>query len=53
MERNYNEAELIDVCADICVINNAMTIKSFSPELEITINESDDGRNPSKPSNSY
>lgn len=39
-EQNYEEAELIGVCTDICVISNAMIIKAFSPELEISVRES-------------
>lgn len=39
-EHDYEEVELIGVCTDICVISNAMTIKSFAPELEISVNES-------------
>jgi nicotinamidase/pyrazinamidase len=29
--------ELIGVCTDICVISNAMTIKAFNPEVEISV----------------
>lgn len=36
----YEEAELIGVCTDICVISNAMTIKAFSPELAVTVDAS-------------
>lgn len=39
-EYGYDEVELVGVCTDICVISNAMTIKSFAPELEIVVNES-------------
>lgn len=39
-EHDYEEIELIGVCTDICVISNAMTIKAFAPELEISVNES-------------
>lgn len=34
----YEEVELIGVCTDICVISNAMTIKAFVPEAEISVN---------------
>lgn len=34
----YEEVELIGVCTDICVISNAMTIKAFAPEAEISVN---------------
>lgn len=39
MEQGYDAVELIGVCTDICVISNAMTIRAFAPELEISINE--------------
>lgn len=39
-EQKYDEVELIGVCTDICVISNAMIIKAFAPEVEISINES-------------
>ena len=31
------EVELIGVCTDICVISNALLIKAFVPEIEITV----------------
>ena len=31
------QIELIGVCTDICVISNAMTIKAFNPEVEISV----------------
>ena len=37
-EHGYEEVELIGVCTDICVISNAMTIKAFVPEAEISVN---------------
>lgn len=40
MEHSYDEVELVGVCTDICVISNAITIKSFAPELEVFVNES-------------
>lgn len=33
----YDEAILIGVCTDICVISNAMVIRAFSPETNITV----------------
>lgn len=39
-DHNYEEIEMIGVCTDICVISNAMTIKSFAPESEISVKES-------------
>lgn len=35
-----DEAELIGLCTDICVISNAMLIKAFMPELKVSV----DGR---------
>lgn len=32
------EIELIGLCTDICVISNALLIKSFLPEVKITVN---------------
>ena len=36
-KQGYTEVELIGVCTDICVISNAMTIKAFNPEVEISV----------------
>lgn len=36
----YDEIELIGVCTDICVISNALLIKAFYPEIEITVDAS-------------
>ena len=33
-----DEIELIGVCTDICVISNALLLKTFFPECEITVN---------------
>ena len=35
--RDIQKVELIGVCTDICVISNAMTIKAFNPEVEISV----------------
>jgi len=37
---NYNQIELIGVCSDICVISNALIVKSFIPELKIKVDAS-------------
>ena len=34
---NYDSVELVGVCTGICVISNAMLIKAFSPEINITV----------------
>ena len=34
------EIELIGLCTDICVISNALLIKAFCPELEISVDAS-------------
>ena len=36
-EAGYEEAELVGVCTDICVISNAMTMKAFAPEMVIAV----------------
>lgn len=36
-EMQYTQVELIGVCTDICVISNAMVIKAFNPEAEISV----------------
>ena len=33
----YEEAELIGVCTDICVISNALLIKAFAPETKVCV----------------
>lgn len=35
-----NSVELIGLCTDICVISNAVLIKSFFPEIEISVDAS-------------
>ncbi len=37
---SYEEIELVGLCTDICVISNAMIIKSFYPEKRITVDAS-------------
>ena len=34
---DYDEAELMGLCTDICVIANAMLLKSFCPEMKIAV----------------
>lgn len=36
----YDEIELIGICTDICVISNAMLIKAFVPEKQISVDAS-------------
>lgn len=36
-DEGFDEVELIGVCTDICVISNALLIKVFCPETEITV----------------
>ena len=34
------EIQLVGLCTDICVISNALTIKTFLPEIRISVDES-------------
>ena len=34
-----DEIELVGICTDICVISNALTIKTFLPEVKISVDE--------------
>ena len=36
-EQEYTNVELVGVCTDICVINNAMVIKAAAPEANIAV----------------
>ncbi len=36
----YDEAELIGVCTDICVISNALLLKAFAPEMRVRVKAS-------------
>lgn len=38
--KEIESVELIGLCTDICVISNAVLIKSFSPEIEISVDAS-------------
>ena len=35
----YEEAELIGLCTDICVVSNALLIKAVSPELPVAVSK--------------
>lgn len=37
---NVEQVELIGICTDICVVSNALLIKSFAPEVKITVDAS-------------
>ena len=37
---NFSEVELIGLCTDICVVSNAMLIKTRFPEREVTVDSS-------------
>ena len=39
-ERNFEEVELVGLCTDICVVSNAMLLKTYFPEIEITVDAS-------------
>lgn len=36
-DEGFDEVELIGVCTDICVISNALLIKAFCPEAELSV----------------
>ena len=36
-EGGYDSAELVGVCTDICVISNALLIRSLCPETEVSV----------------
>lgn len=35
-DASYDYVEIVGLCTDICVISNALVIKAFSPEIQIT-----------------
>lgn len=37
---NYDEIDIVGLCTDICVISNALTIRAFYPNKQISIIES-------------
>lgn len=39
-DRNFEEVEIIGLCTDICVVSNAILIKTFFPEVKITVDAS-------------
>lgn len=39
-DRNFDEIEIIGVCTDICVVSNALILKAFYPEINITVDAS-------------
>lgn len=40
LDTNQYEVEIIGVCTDICVITNALLIKTYHPAVEITVDAS-------------
>ena len=38
--KGLREVEIVGLCTDICVISNALLIKAYLPELEITVDSS-------------
>lgn len=36
-ENMYDEAELVGLCTDICVISNVLFLKAYLPEMKITV----------------
>ncbi len=39
-EMNFDEIEIIGLCTDICVVSNAIILKSNFPEIKITVDSS-------------
>jgi len=39
-QRTFDEIEIIGVCTDICVVSNALILKAFYPEINITVDAS-------------
>lgn len=37
MDQRYKKVELVGVCTDICVIANALLIKTFLPEINVSV----------------
>ena len=40
ISNDYNCVEIVGVCTDVCVISNALLIKAWVPEMEITVDAS-------------
>lgn len=38
--RSFEDIEIVGLCTDICVISNALILKAFFPESEITVDAS-------------
>lgn len=38
--KDYDEIELVGLCTDICVISNALLLKAFFPEKDISVDAS-------------
>ncbi|WP_096818196.1 cysteine hydrolase family protein [Lactococcus fujiensis] len=36
-DEKIDQVEMIGICTDICVVSNALLIKAFAPEVEITV----------------
>lgn len=39
-EEDIDEIQIVGLCTDICVISNALTIKTFLPEVKISVDSS-------------
>ncbi len=39
-DRSFEKIELVGLCTDICVISNALILKAFFPDVEITVDAS-------------
>lgn len=39
-DRHLNEIEIVGLCTDICVVSNALILKSMYPEVKITVDAS-------------
>lgn len=37
---NFEEIEIVGLCTDICVVSNALLLKAFFPDVEITVDAS-------------
>ena len=38
--RNYSEIEIVGICTDVCVVTNALLLRTFLPEMDITVDAS-------------
>lgn len=39
-DRNFDEVEIVGLCTDICVVSNALILRAYYPEIEITVDAS-------------